>query len=412
MSDFAGESSHEPEKVAITRARLAELEDAERRYRELQSKQSALSVTARLTGSIHETVFNSMVQSVIVIEPTGNVLAMNQAARQLFPSPHELPFQTMAQMFEHFTYTYPDGSPCPPEEWPIVCAASGSPVVMRELTIRNTDNGHTWIGIFNAAPVRDANGEIVMAFDTTVDVTEQRRLAEEMHVSGMQIELQRLLLQDRENERVRIAQELHDGPLQEMLGLEYDLTDALRIDNRHERLQMLDRLRQNLRQSTRTLRAFCADLRPPSLAAFGLEKAIRSHLEQLEQANPRLHCSVELMPDEQTLTVETRMTLFRIYQELMTNVVRHSKASEVRISLTLDEAQIELEIEDDGHGFQPPAHWIELARNDHFGLVGVQERASAVGGRVVLRTQPGAGTLVRVIVPRSLEITDKPIHEG
>jgi len=108
---------------------------------------------------------------------------------------------------------------------------------------------------------------------------------------------------------------------------------------------------------------------------------------------------MELMPDGQTLTVETRMGLFRIYQELMTNIIRHSGATEVGIRLTLDEAQVELEVQDNGRGFTPPSHWIELAHQDHFGLVGVQERASAVGGRVILRSQHGEGTLVRVVIP-------------
>ncbi len=283
---------------------------------------------------------------------------------------------------------------------------------MDELVVRDMLSGRKWIGMFNAAPVHGVDGEINIAFCTVIDITEQRELADEVRISSVQIELQRLLLQDRENERVKIAQELHDGPLQDILGLEYDLTDALRIDNRHERLLMLDRLRQNLRQSARTLRAFCADLRPPSLAALGLEQAIRSHVEQVQHANPKLQIRLDLMADAHSLPVETRMTIFRIYQELMANVLRHSQASEVRISLTLDEAQTELEMQDNGRGFQPPSHWIELARNDHFGLVGVQERARSLDGRVVLRTQPGEGTLVRVIVPRQPEAVETTgIHE-
>lgn len=253
--------------------------------------------------------------------------------------------------------------------------------------------------MFSATPVRDAEGQVMLVVSSILDMTEYHRMMEQNRRATLQIELQRMLIQEREEERIKIAQELHDGPLQHLVGLEYALNEALRIDNKTERLAMLARLRTDLHEAAQVLRNYCADLRPPSLAVFGLEKAIRSHVEQINRKHPDLRIRLELMEDGQQLSQNLRLNIFRIYQELMNNVIRHSAASEVSVQLTLDEAQTELEIQDNGIGFLLPTQWIELARQNHFGLVGVQERANAAGGRVIMRSQPGQGTLIRVIIP-------------
>jgi PAS domain S-box-containing protein len=374
-----------------------------RAYQELiqnREEYRQLAETAQINLSQLETVVDNMVEGLIIINPQGEILTMNPTARQMFlqgQSPRVV--KKLGELFATFECLYPDGTDCPYEEWPLIRAAGGEKVAAQELITISNDSGKRWYGLFNATPIHDENDEIKLIVTTILDITDQRKLADEMQHSMVQIGLQRMIMQDREMERVKIAQDLHDGPLQHILGLDYDLTDALSIDDKQARMALLAQLRNNLRGAAQVLRAFCADLRPPSLAAFGMEKAIRSHVEQVGMSHPELHCSMELMPDGQTLAVETRMVLFRIYQELMTNIIRHSGASEVGIRLTLDEAQVELEIQDNGRGFTPPSHWIELAHQDHFGLVGVQERASAAGGRVILRSQHGEGTLVRVVIP-------------
>lgn len=235
---------------------------------------------------------------------------------------------------------------------------------------------------------------------SVVDVSVQRSLENEIRQSAVRLELQRLILQDREKERVKIAQDLHDGPLQEVMALSFDLSEALQVDEKDARLVMMQELRAKMMNLGQDLRQFCAELRPPALTPFGLEKAIRSHIEQFSAKHTRLQVLPELMPDGQSLPETVRLAMFRVYQELLNNVARHARASVVHVRLTLDEAQAELEIQDNGAGFQLPEQWVDLARQGHFGLVGVQERISALGGRVLFRSKPGEGTLVRVIVPR------------
>ncbi len=372
---------------------LEALERSQLEYRQLAEE-------ASLNLSKLAAVVDSMVEGIVIIEPSGNILSANQTAMNQFSDETvRNPFADITDFFALFDCLYPDGSPCPYEEWPAVRAAGGETVKMEELIVTHKPTGKGWLGLFNATPVRDAEGQVMLIVCTVLDMTEHLRMMEQNRRATLQIELHRMLIQEREDERIKIAQELHDGPLQHLTGLDYALNEALRIDNKAERLAMLARLRIDLQEAARVLRNYCADLRPPSLAVFGLEKAIRSHAEQMNRKYPNLRIRLELMEDGQQLSQNLRMNLFRIYQELMNNVIRHSGASEVSVHLTLDEAQTELEIQDNGVGFLLPTQWIELARQDHFGLVGVQERASAAGGRVVMRSQPGQGTLIRVIIP-------------
>jgi signal transduction histidine kinase len=155
-----------------------------------------------------------------------------------------------------------------------------------------------------------------------------------------------------------------------------------------------------LQQVIQDLRALCTELRPPTLAPFGLEKAIRSHAGSFQATHPQLNIQLDLASDGQTLSEQVRLALFRIYQEGLNNVVRHAEASHLQIRFSLDEKQSVLEIEDDGRGFKLPPRPIQLARQGHLGLIGAIERAEAVGGQLKITSAPEKGTLIRIVVPR------------
>ena len=141
------------------------------------------------------------------------------------------------------------------------------------------------------------------------------------------------------------------------------------------------------------------ELRPSSLAPFGLEKAILEHAERFAQDHSELKVHLDLMPDGQTLPEWIRLALFRIYQVALTNAIRHSGASRVDIRFSFDDVQAVLAVEDNGRGFEVPERWITLARAGHLGLIGASERAEVVGGRLEVHSRPGEGTHLRVTVP-------------
>ena len=220
-------------------------------------------------------------------------------------------------------------------------------------------------------------------------------------------ELQRRLMEGREAERLHLAQELHDGPVQDLYGLTYHL-QSLGERPVEERAASLQEAQGVVHKVIDTLRSMSGDLRPPTLAPFGLEKAIHSHARAFQESHPEIKLILELMPDRQGLPENIRLALFRIYQASLTNVLRHARAQQVDVYFSYDEQQVILEIRDDGEGFVVPARWINLARQGHLGLVSAHERAQAVGGQFIVESAPGHGTLVRVVVPRQNGLPNSP----
>jgi len=224
----------------------------------------------------------------------------------------------------------------------------------------------------------------------------QEEVQERLKVEAELAEVQRRLLDRAEAERRELARELHDGPMQELYGVIFAI-GAVQDEQASE-------IKDKLLEIVSALRSISRELRPPALAPHGLQKAIQSHLEALQENYPTIEMNSNLMADGQTLPEQVRVVLFRIYQVSITNVIRHAQANMVDVRLLLDDRKVTLEVQDNGCGFSVPDRWIELARQGHLGLVGAAERAEAVGGKLQVESEIGKGSLIRVIapIPRSL----------
>lgn len=212
-------------------------------------------------------------------------------------------------------------------------------------------------------------------------------------------ELQRRLIDNAEAERLTLARELHDGPMQDLYAILFELDalhDGATTGDGDQRIRLIQ---NELQAVIQTLRATASHLRPPALSDFGLEKAIRSHVESVNRSQPGLDIQLNMMPDRQSLPDRVRLALFRIFQVAMANVLRHASASRVNVCLLVDENQAILEIKDNGRGFVAPEHMIQFARHGHLGLVGAAERAEAAGGKLEIETAPGEGTRIKVRIP-------------
>lgn len=217
--------------------------------------------------------------------------------------------------------------------------------------------------------------------------------------------LQRRLIDNVEAERLHLAQDLHDGPIQDLYSISYQLKEMLRpfSDGRAEvaapNAQEIADMLEITQKVIDHLRGICGELRPPTLIPFGLEKAIRSHIETVQRADPDLQISLDLMADDQNLPEGLRLALFRIYQHAVSNVVRHAGAKHLRVEFRYDQDLAELVVRDDGSGFDLPPTWEQLAQKGHFGLIGAAERVAAIGGDLSVESSPGKGTEIRVRVP-------------
>jgi len=249
-----------------------------------------------------------------------------------------------------------------------------------------------WVSI-NASTVRSRDGKVQFIIVMAENITIQKQIEAEL------VELRRRLTHGREMERLQLAQDLHDGPLQEIIGISYQLKELEGIFQDKASSEQLEVTRISLQQVARSIRSICSELRPSTLMPFGLEKAILSHSEEFQAAHPDMRIDLDMAQDGQALPEQVRIALFRIYQESLNNILRHSQASKVSVHFWLDEDQALLEVKDDGRGFEPPEHWIDLARKGHLGLVGAIERAREVGGHLDVNSVTGKGTKIRAILP-------------
>jgi PAS domain S-box-containing protein len=237
-------------------------------------------------------------------------------------------------------------------------------------------------------------------FIQSEDITARRQYEEEVRSSLIQIELQRRLLEQRERERQQIARDLHDGPVQELTGAAFALQGLMLDCADADTRQQIEAIRTSLQEQVSDLRGYAQELRPPALSKFGLEVAIRSHLDTFQEKHPSLKIDfVVADQDGGRLPEVVRVACYRIYQESLTNIVKHAQATQVGIRLSIIPAELKLEIWDNGTGFEIPKDWLELARHQHLGLVGIRERAEAIGGSVEIVSTKDAGTRIAVKIP-------------
>jgi ligand-binding sensor domain-containing protein/signal transduction histidine kinase len=221
---------------------------------------------------------------------------------------------------------------------------------------------------------------------------------------GLRAEAARMLAQGREQEREALAQEIHDGPIQEIADLAHriDRLSDERVPSAHPAwgpvVRGLAELRRELTRMSERLRAVCWSLRPPTLDAFGLEAAMREHLDVLSESHSLPRIEFQFPSTTRPLPPDIELQLFRIFQSAVNNAVKHAGASTIRISFQADEREAILEVADDGKGFVPPRRLVHLARERHYGLLGMEERAAVIGGAMSLVSHPGEGTAIRITV--------------
>lgn len=206
----------------------------------------------------------------------------------------------------------------------------------------------------------------------------------------------RKLIESVDQERRRLAQEIHDGPIQDLLGISFLMIGKAVTSGEQE---LISSLQGAIGQVVDSLRDVCKELRASSQIPFNLRDSIRSHAEDFQQQHPELEVAVGGLAGLDAFPERSRLALYRIYQQAMANIAHHARASRVTISLREEAGTALLEVQDDGGGFVVPSCLSDLALKGHFGLVGSSERATAVGGEMQIESRPGQGTLIRAVVP-------------
>jgi PAS domain S-box-containing protein len=250
-------------------------------------------------------------------------------------------------------------------------------------------------GVFDYRVSKFGDGMII----TANDVTEQVRLEAEHRKNIQEQELQRRLMDYRDQERQAIARELHDGPVQDLSSLLFNIQYVKEVAEDPSLLVELETIAEGIRTSIQNLRDMINLIRPPSLIRFGLAKAINVYVEDYREKHPQIELNTSLQDDQNRLREPVRLGMFRILQEALTNISKHAQAKSVGVCLLCEDHQVVLEIRDDGDGFQLSENLSDYSCEGHFGLIGMKERADAAGGKFQVTSDPGKGTTIRVIIP-------------
>jgi len=199
-----------------------------------------------------------------------------------------------------------------------------------------------------------------------------------------------------EEERQRIARELHDDTAQRLAGLMLLLRVAGRTEDREERNRRIDQVREEIAEAAEAVRRIARGLRPPALDEVGLASALDSLVRSLRRAHS-LDIDLAIERIGERLDPDAELALYRIVQEALTNAIRHSGASWIRVSLRADTRTVRATIEDDGRGFAADREYGDGGRG--LGLVGMRERARHAGGSLEIASAPDAGTRVSAELP-------------
>ncbi len=208
-----------------------------------------------------------------------------------------------------------------------------------------------------------------------------------------------------ERERRRLASELHDRITQYLAISKLDLQSLLASTQDRKVRQSLTHIIEALTVALEEAQSLTSELSSPILAILGLESALAQYLKQVIEKKHRLCTEFHDDGRPKPLSEDVRSMLFRDARELLVNVAKHAKASRVRVSIGRSARQVRVCVQDDGIGFDPdPTSW-DLRRG--FGLLSIQEGLERLGGRMVIQSDPGHGTLVTLTAPLSPGTKDR-----
>lgn len=204
----------------------------------------------------------------------------------------------------------------------------------------------------------------------------------------------RAITETQEEERARLARELHDETVQTLIALGHKAQMVQRTLERDppQAVERVSELRQMVTAALEEVRRLSRALRPSYLEELGLIPALET---LAREAGATFHVT----GTPHRLKPEHELALYRIAQEALSNIRRHARASHIRVDFQFNEAEVKLRIQDNGLGFEVPSSLNDLTRTGHFGLMGMHERAQLIGGQLALVSAPNAGTTITVTVP-------------
>ena len=271
----------------------------------------------------------------------------------------------------------------------------------QEFLMKRLDGSSLWT-LINASVFRANEESEPMLEGVILDITERKQTEQQLQQVYQQSRTLLARLETiREDERIRISREIHDNLGQILTGLKLDFSwlEKRLVRSSDEALVRKTSTKMNeiadlLEEAIQTVRDIATELRPSVLDTLGLRAAIQWQAKEFERRTA-IHCIIELGREPKNLSEDKATALFRIFQEILTNITRHAKASKVKIELAESNGELLLTVHDNGVGITE-----EQRRNTKsLGLLGMRERALIFGGSVTVKGELKRGTTVQVTMP-------------
>ena len=277
--------------------------------------------------------------------------------------------------------------------------ATGEPLISREepnyYPVTDSWGWH----LTTTVPLRDLQGEVIGIVGLSRDITSHKNMEEAMRESLVHQKFARQLIESQERERQRIAGELHDHIGQKLLLVKNKLLLGLRsITKEEDPRSAVDEAIAWVTESLQDVRDISHNLRPHQIDELGLSKSIESMVRRLAHSS-EISFSTDIEPVDGLLSTDGEINLYRIAQESLNNVLKHSEAKGITVLLYRAGDSVILRITDDGLGFDVEALTRGAERHRSFGLMIMSERARMTGGDLELRSEPGGGTSVSAQLP-------------
>jgi signal transduction histidine kinase len=274
----------------------------------------------------------------------------------------------------------------------------------------------SWIGFERiAAPLRAlhdqteklANGDSIEPIKESgiaeIDALERAFIRMAAQISAYRAGLHRYvgaITKSQEDERRRIARELHDDTIQSLLAVSRRLELYQSSESDPQRSEQIEELQDMLTGTLVGIRQINRDLRPLILEDLGLIPALKALVRAAQKGDGAVpHASMETSGRQVPLNPEQELAIYRITQEALTNIRKHAHATGVMVKLAFEAGIVRLQVVDDGRGFDVPSSLTDFTQQDRFGLVGIQERVWVVGGSLTIQSSPGQGTRLLVKIP-------------
>ena len=353
----------------------------------LYQQQRVITQQLQVSEERYRGLFENSSEAILVCSTVGRIIVANRACEQLTGYDHDELFnKTIYQLFtgvslEKVKQLFSEE----PEEVHIIG--------YEEISLTRKDGAEASIEL-RLSPLYHEGGKI--GFQVIArDVTEERQLRRNMNYYIEQI------TRAQEDERLRISRELHDDTAQSLASLSRGLDSIIsaKQDLPDPLVDELDKLHSTADLALEGVRRYSQDLRPSILDDLGLVPAMEWLINDLKQGN-EINTGFTISGEKYRLVPEKELTIFRICQEVISNIRRHSKATSMEVSMDYGSDALTVILSDNGQGFKMPERTSDLAASGKLGIIGMRERARLIGGTLIVQSDYGSGTMVTLRIPK------------